>query len=80
MRREISKIIKEWKDEAKVPEVIQVSPYSSTSKTITIFTSKPGWLIGKNGVLHNKYFDKLKEVNKNLSELKYVETDGWYVK
>lgn len=80
MRKEISKIIKEWKDEAGVNSIVLVSVYSDFRDTIKICTDKCGYMIGFKGELHNKYFNKLKEVNSHLEKVEFVETDSWYIK
>ena len=80
MRKEISNIIKEWKDEAGVDGIILVGVYPSFRKTIKICTDKPGFMIGKGGELIKKYQEKLKEINHNLKNIEFVETDCWYIK
>ena len=80
MRKEVSKIIKEWKDEAKVDGVILVSAYSDFKDTMKICTDKCGYMIGLHGRLYDKYFNKLKDVNSKLERIEFVETDSWYIK
>lgn len=80
MQREVMHVIKEWKNEAHVDEIIQVSVFSSFKDTIKICTNKPGYLIGKGGSTYEKYFSKLKEVNPNLKQIEFIETDSWYIK
>ena len=80
MRKEISNIIKEWKEEARVNGIIMVSAFSSFHKTIKICTNKPGLMIGYKGELINKYREKLKKVNRDLEKIEFVETDDWYIK
>lgn len=80
MQQEISKIIKEWKDEAGVKDIILVSAGSSCKRTIKICTSRPGPMIGLGGELHDKYKEKLKKVNPVLEHIEFVETDSLYIK
>jgi len=80
MKQEISEIIKEWKDEAGVKDIILVGARSSCLRTIKICTSRPGAMIGLGGELHDKYKEKLKKVNPVLEHIEFVETDSWYIK
>ena len=80
MRREISSIIKEWKEEARVKGIVMVSPYSDTRDTIEIYTDKPGYMIGYRGNLYDKYKEKLKAYNPHLEHITIKETDSWYIR
>lgn len=80
MKKELSNVIKEWKTEAGVKSAILVNAYSSTKKTLTICTDKPGLMIGKQGVVINKYLEKIKEVAPNVKNIEFVQTDKWYIK
>ena len=80
MRKEISNIIKEWKDEAGVKGIVLVSVYSSFRDTIKICTDRPGLMVGKGGKLVDKYREKLKTINKHLEHIEFVETDNWYIR
>ena len=80
MRKDVSNIIKEWKDEAGVKGIVLVSVYSSFRDTIKICTDRPGAMIGKGGELFDKYKKKLKELNPNLEHIEFVETDSWYIR
>ena len=80
MRKEISNIIKEWKDEANVKGVVLVGIYADFRDTIKICTDRPGVMIGKNGELVDNYKKKLKEFNPNLEHIEFVETDSWYIR
>ena len=37
-------------------------------------------MIGKGGVLVDKYKEKLKHYNHKLERIEFVETDSWYIK
>ena len=80
MKKEISNIIKEWKDEAGVTGIIQVGVFPSFRKTIKICTDRPGLMIGYRGELVDKYKKKLREINSNLESIEFVETDSCYIK
>ena len=55
MNREFSKIIKNWKDEAKVDGIILLGAGAPYSSTITINTDRPGAMIGRAGNTYYKY-------------------------
>ena len=58
LRRDISEIIKEWKNEAGVEDIILIGVYADFRDTIKICTNKPGWMIGKGGELFYKSTSK----------------------
>lgn len=80
MLQTYSKIFKEWKDEAGVKDTILIGACPSIRNTIKICTSKPGPMIGKGGVLYEKYKARLKELNPHLEEIEFIETDPYYIK
>ena len=80
MRKEISSIIKEWKDEAGVKGIILVGAFPEIRDTIRICTDRPGLMIGTGCDLANKYRDKLMAVCPSLQRIEFVETDKWYIK
>lgn len=81
MRREISNIIKEWKDKAGVKGIIQISAnFSSSKDTIKICTDRPGLMIGFHGALVAEYKEKLKAICPKLEHIEFIETDSWYIK
>ena len=80
MRKDISALIKDWKDEAGVTGIILVGAYPSIRDTIKICTDKPGLMIGKGEGLFNKYKEKLKDVCPDLQNIEFVETDSWYIR
>ena len=49
LRRDLSEIIKEWKNEAGVEDIILIGVYADFRDTIKICNNKPGWMIGKGG-------------------------------
>lgn len=76
MERYIRKILKDWKEEAGATRVIQ---YRYRNGLLTIFTSQPGWLIGKAGVLVDKYREILKKEIYDFEKLEFVETAYYWV-
>lgn len=80
MRKEFSEIIKEWKNEAGVDDIVLIGAYADFRDTIKICTSKPGWMIGRGGELVYKYKEKLKLLNPRLKDIEFVETDRWYIR
>lgn len=80
MRKEISNIFKEWKQEAGVKGIILLGVFPGSRDTIKVCTDKPGFMIGRGGVLVDKYEQKLKQYNPKLDRIEFVETDSWYIK
>lgn len=80
MRRDVSNILKQWKDEAKIDGIILISGYPSFGDTFKICTAHPGPMIGKGGELYNKYKEKFQQINPHLKSIEFVETDNWYIK
>lgn len=66
----LEKIILEWKKEAKADKPVQ---FSYKNNEVFIYTSQPGYLIGKAGVLYNKYKAKLMESFDNCDFVHIVE-------
>lgn len=80
MQREILHIIREWKKEARVDGIIQVSAFAGSKDVIKICTDKPGWFIGMHGTSYDYYLEKLKKVNPRLKSIEFIETDSFYIK
>lgn len=66
----VEKVLKEWVDESRIPEPIQ---FSYGKGELFIYTSRPGYLIGKAGTLYNKYKDKLMSEFDDLNSVHIVE-------
>jgi ribosomal protein S3 len=77
--KQIYEILKEWKEESKAGGVIQFK-YDYRTGELTIYTSYPGWLIGRAGCCVNKYSDILKEQIPSFKSLKIIETDYYFIK
>lgn len=74
---EITKVIKRWKREAHLKDPVA---YRKRRNALTIYTNKPGWLIGESGVLINKYSSILrKETDNDKLRVKIVGVD-YYVR
>lgn len=76
MYRDMANIIREWKREAgvKYPCLFK---YNSVEHSITIFTSMPGFFIGRGGCLVDKYKKKLNSqlYVRRIETIKFVETE-----
>ena len=80
MRRNLTKIIKEWKDEAGVKGIIQINACPTVRDRLTICTDRPGFMIGKGGCLIDKYREKIQNEYPNIKKIEFVETDSWYIR
>ena len=70
----VDDILRDWKAEAKVTHLIL---YKIRNGILTIYTDRPGVLIGFKGKLIDKFTEKLKEVPfPKIVEVKIEETDG----
>jgi ribosomal protein S3 len=74
----IYEILKEWKTESKTNGVIQFN-YSYRTGNLTIYTSYPGWFIGKAGCYFDKYTNMLKNQMSSFKSIKIIETNYYYV-
>lgn len=70
--RLIQKIIKKRKKEAGATRVVQ---WTYRQGILTIYTSEPGYLVGKAGILCNKYGDIFKKELPNFIHYWIVETN-----
>ena len=80
MERRLTEIIKEWKDEAGVKGIIQISALPTVRHKLIICTDKPGFMIGKGGCLVDKYREKIQKEYPNIKEINFVETHSWYIR
>lgn len=80
MERKLTKLIKQWKDEAGVKGIIQINAYPTVKDTLTICTDRPGFMIGKGGCLIEKYKEKIKNEYPNIKRIYFMETDSWYIR
>lgn len=76
--RSIRSILKQWKTEAKATRVIQFK-YNYSTGVLSIYTSQPGYLIGRHGDLVEKYKQVLKESIPSFTKVEFWETDYFWV-
>lgn len=76
--RDIRNILKQWKAEAKATRVIQFR-YDSSTGVLSIYTSQPGYLIGRYGNLVEKYKQILKDSVRSFTKVEFVETEYFWV-
>jgi ribosomal protein S3 len=70
----IDDVLREWKAEAKISHIML---YKLRSGMLTIYTDRPGPLIGCRGERIARYEEKLKAVlYPKITEIKLEETDG----
>jgi ribosomal protein S3 len=74
----IKAILSSWKEEVNVQGVIQYK-LSFTTRELTIFTSKPGYFIGKAGCHVDKYLKMLKEKHLGIESIKFQEVDSFVI-
>ena len=80
MERRLTEIIKEWKDEAGVKGIIQISALPTVRDTLIICTDRPGYMIGKEGCLVDKYREKIQKEFPRINGINFVETHSWYIR
>lgn len=69
------RVMKKWIKEAKIKEDIHYN-IDYDEKTITIYTTRPGWLIGMRGRLIEKYNSIMRENWSSFTGFKFVEMWG----
>lgn len=69
------KVMKKWLKEAKLNEDIHYN-INYSENTITIYTTRPGWLIGMRGCLIEKYNSIMQKKWDSFAGFKFVETWG----
>ena len=80
MERRLTEIIKQWKDEAGVKGIVQIGAFHTVRHKLIICTDRSGFMIGKGGYLVYKYKEKIQKEYPNIKEIKFVETDSWYIR
>ena len=80
MERRLTEIIKEWKDEAGVKGIIKISAVPTVRDTLIICTDRPGYMIGKEGCLVDKYREKIQKEFPRINGINFVETNSWYIR
>jgi ribosomal protein S3 len=70
----VDEILRDWKAESKVTHLML---YRIKNGVLTVYTDRPGSLIGRLGERIARFTDKLKAVPfPNIKEVKLEETDG----
>lgn len=78
MNKRLRRIITNWKREAGFTRIVQWK-YDSTTHILTLFTHSPGYFIGKEGNLYNKYLEILnKDSYTKIVRVEFVETDYYW--
>ena len=73
---EIINVLVEWKNECGAQTLGTKTTYKDDKHYLTIFTDKPGYLIGKQGCLIDKYKKKLKEVaSERYDDIEIVQVE-----
>ena len=75
MGRRIQKIIKEWKKESGATRMIQ---FKYRDGILTIYSSQPGYLIGRAGIIVDKYRKVFEKELFDFKEIKFEETDYYW--
>lgn len=75
-RNKINRVIQHWKDDAHLHEPIMYDINYDT-KEITIYTTRPGWLIGVGSECINRYEEKMKEVFPLFKRFLFKEIQDW---
>ena len=76
MIRRFNSILSRWKCDAHLNEGI-LYDVNWGEGFITIYTTKPGYLIGYRGELVYKYMDIMKSEWSNFKEFKFKEVSNW---
>lgn len=76
MQYKIEKLIKQWRKEVDIEPNVLYSINWDTHE-VTIFTHRPGIMIGREGCLVNKYSKKLSEYMKSEWKFLFKECRGW---
>lgn len=71
----IQKILKKWKCESGAKRVIQ---FRYRNGILSIFTSEPGYMIGKAGCLVYKYEDILRKEFSDFIKVEFTETENYW--
>lgn len=79
MDRVICDILAAWKAESHISTKNRVIQYTYRGGVLTLYVSLPGYLIGPGGKLINKYRKLLSNSFSNFKEIKFVETEPYWV-
>lgn len=77
MDKKIQRIIKEWKKECGISRVVQWK--LGRDGNLQIYTSQPGFMIGREGKTYYKYKEILeKELGNDFKTVTFEETSWWW--
>ena len=74
MKKYLINMLKEWKRECRATTIVQFS-YNYITGILIIYTSQPGYFIGKSGCYINKYLELCKRDNSSFNNIEIYETD-----
>lgn len=80
MEKQLTNIIRRWKNECHVEGMILINPYPTQTHELIIYTAYPGWMIGKGGCKVEKYRAQIQKLYPMIKDIKFVETSKWYIK
>lgn len=72
----MKEIMRDWKQEAEIKEPIGYSsPYAEGM--FKVYTSHPGAMIGKGGMLYNKYKARIVSSYPDITGIQFIEPYNW---
>jgi ribosomal protein S3 len=72
----VKNVIQLWKEDSHLHEPIMYDINYDTKK-ITIYTTRPGWMIGMAGKRVNEYTEKMKQVWSLFEGFLFKEVQEW---
>ena len=81
--RGLSDLLKEWHDEAGLTNKDIIVVAARTKKdpgTLKLCTNKPELLSGKDGDLVNKYKNIIREKYPDVTKIKFIRPEMWYIR
>ena len=81
--RGLSDLLKEWHDEAGLSNKDIIVVAARTKKdpgTLNLCTNKPELLFGYDVYLLNKYKNIIREKYPDVTKIKFIRTEMWYIR
>ena len=72
--KQIQKILREWKADCNVTHIVLFR--YRTHGELTVYTDRPGYMIGLHGKLVYKYTERFKSLDNNFDKILFIETHG----
>ena len=72
--KQIQKILREWKAECGVTHTVLFR--YSTCGELTVYTDRPGYMIGLHSKLVYRYTERFKSLDNNFDRILFIETHG----